>query len=46
MNPRARPQPEKNGSGYGKKAKQSFAPQKSAPNAARFLLLIMPKKLS
>ena len=38
MSPRARPQPDKNGSGTAKRQKQSFAPQKSAPNAARFFI--------
>lgn len=38
MSPRARPQSDKNGSGTAKRQKQSFAPQKSAPNAARFFI--------
>lgn len=38
MSPRARPQSDKNGSGTAKRQKKSFAPQKSAPNAARFFI--------
>jgi len=46
MSPRPPAASRKTARAAAKRQKQSFAPQKSAPNAARFLLLIMPKKLS